>query len=267
MSLATPNDIERFKTDVCAYYSAHGRDLPWRRTHEAYPILISEVMLQQTQVVRVVPKYTRFLDAFPTPNALAGAAIAEVLMVWQGLGYNRRALALQRAARIIEAEYQGAVPRSVAELRCLPGIGQATAAAVCVYAYDQAVPFIETNVRSAIIHFFFQECSLVSDAEILPLVELTLDRDRPRDWYYALMDYGAWVKKTHHNPSRRSTHHAAQSPFAGSRRQARATALRVLLSSPHTTPTTYRRFSRAWSRRVFSRARWAASAWHEAPRH
>ncbi len=213
------------------HYAQHSRDLPWRHTHDAYAILVSEVMLQQTQVVRVVPKYQSFVAAFPTLGALAAAPTSEVLSAWQGLGYNRRALALQRSCQIIETDHGGVVPGSVAKLRELPGIGTATAAAVCVYAYDRPLPFIETNIRSAFIHFFFQECTSVSDAELLPLVVLALDTENPRDWYYALMDYGAWIKTAGPNPSRRSRHHAAQSPFAGSRREARGAILRALLEA------------------------------------
>jgi A/G-specific adenine glycosylase len=223
--------IEEFRREVWAFYAAHSRDLPWRRTFEPYAIMISEVMLQQTQVARVVPKYGDFLEAFPTVQALAAAKLADVLSAWQGLGYNRRALALHRAAAVIVTVHDGAIPRTVEELRRLPGIGHATAAAICVYAYETPVPFIETNTRAAFIHYFFQECPRVSDAELLPLVAAALDRSRPRDWYYALMDYGAWIKKMETNPSRRSTHHVVQSPFEGSRRQARAAALRAVLAA------------------------------------
>ena len=133
-----------------------------------------------------------------------------MLAAWQGLGYNRRALALHRLAGVVVSEHAGVIPRSVEQLQRLPGIGYATAAAVCVYAYEQPLAFIETNVRSAFIHFFFQECSRVADADLLPLVELTLDRERPRDWYYALMDYGAWLKKTEREsrPAEHASHGA-----------------------------------------------------------
>ncbi len=230
MDRPTPAALEAFKTEVVRYYSAHARDLPWRHTRDPYAIVVSEVMLQQTQVARVAPKYAGFLAAFPDLQTLAESGVAEVLAVWQGLGYNRRALALHRLATIVLRDHEAEIPSTVAGLRRLPGIGPATAAAICVYAYEQAVPFIETNVRAAFIHHFFQESSGVSDAELLPLVELTLDTERPRDWYYALMDYGAWIKKTEANPSRRSKHHSSQAPFAGSRRQARAAVLRSLLA-------------------------------------
>ena len=151
-------------------------------------------------------------------------------MAWSGLGYNRRALSLHRAARIMIDEHRGCVPESVALLRRLPGVGAATAAAVSAFAFGRAEPFIETNIRAAFIHFFFQGLNGVADAEILPLVEKTMDRDDPREWFYALMDYGAWIKKTYENPSRRSKHHAVQAPFIGSRRELRARALQAVLT-------------------------------------
>ena len=230
VSALSPQTLIAFRLTVLAHYRERGRDLPWRRTRDPYHVLVSEVMLQQTQVPRVLKKYDQFLAAFPTVLSLSGATVAEVLGVWQGLGYNRRALALHRAARTIVFEHLGVVPRSPVELRSLPGIGTATAAAVCVFAYDLPLPFIETNIRSAVIHFFFQECVAICDTDVLSVVELTLDRENPRDWYYALMDYGAWVKKTYTNPGRRSRHYAVQRPFSGSRRQLRAAVLRVLLS-------------------------------------
>ena len=222
--------LEAFRRTIVEYYRDHGRDLPWRRTRDPYAILVSEVMLQQTQVPRVILKYEEFLAAFPTVLVLARATVAEVLSVWQGLGYNRRALALRKAAQSIVTGHSGLVPDSPASLRALPGIGPATAAAVCVFSYDRPLVFIETNIRAAYIHFFFQECVSVPDAAILPLVELTLDREQPRDWYYALMDYGAWLKRSRPNPGRRSRHHTVQTPFAGSHRQLRAEILRLLLA-------------------------------------
>jgi A/G-specific adenine glycosylase len=232
----TERTLTAFRASVLDHYREHGRDLPWRRTRDPYRILVSEVMLQQTQVTRVLGKYEQFTTAFPDVPTLAAGPVAAVLRIWLGLGYNRRALALHRAAQIMVAEHQGLVPQSIYELRSLPGIGPATAAAVGAFAYDLALPFIETNIRSAFLHFFFQECVAVPDAAILPLVELTLDRENPRDWYYALMDYGVWVKKTYPNPSRRSRHHSTQTTFAGSRRQLRAHILRLLLGTLHVGP-------------------------------
>jgi len=225
-----------FRAAVLGHYTEHHRDLPWRRTQNPYRVLVSEVMLQQTQVSRVIQKYEDFIAAFPTAHHLTAAPLTEVLRAWQGLGYNRRALALHRAAHTILEQHGGEIPRSLTELQSLPGIGPATAAAICAFAYDLPVCFIETNIRSAFLHFFFQECTDVPDAELLPLVELTLDRENPRVWYFALMDYGVWVKKTHTNPNRRSRHHARQSPFAGSRRQLRAQILRLFTGSTPSAP-------------------------------
>lgn len=219
-----------FQTEVKKHHRDNRRDLPWRRTDDPYAILVSEVMLQQTQVARVLDAYPRFLAVFPTVLSLAEAPVTEVLSAWSGLGYNRRALALHRAAKVIVAENGGCVPESATELRLLPGVGAATAAAISAFAFARPEPFIETNIRAAFIHFFFPGADSVADADILPLVEKTLDRDDPREWFYALMDYGVWVKKTFGNPGRRSKHHPVQSPFAGSRRELRAQALRALLA-------------------------------------
>ena len=220
-----------FVAEVWEFHRGNRRDLPWRRTHDPYEILVSEFMLQQTQAARVLDKYPAFLAAFPTVQALALADTAAVLAAWQGLGYNRRALSLHRAAKGIVEEHRGTVPGSASELRRLPGIGAATAAAVSAFAFGRGEPFIETNIRSAFIHFFCQDQDGVSDADLLPLVEATMDRADPREWFYALMDYGVWVKKKFGNPSRRSKHHAAQSPFAGSRREARALILKASLAA------------------------------------
>lgn len=230
----TPDRLQVFRRTVLDHYREHGRDLPWRRTRDPYAILVSEFMLQQTQVARVLAKYQGFLGTFPTVGDLSGASIAKVLSAWQGLGYNRRALSLHQTAEILVREHGGGVPDSPRILRGLPGIGPATSAAVCVFAYDNPLVFIETNIRAAFIHFFFQECVSIPDSAILPLVELTLDCESPRDWYYALMDYGVWVKRNFANPGRRSLHHSVQTPFAGSPRQLRAGVLRVLVSASPT---------------------------------
>ncbi|GAV32099.1 a/G-specific DNA glycosylase [Coriobacteriaceae bacterium EMTCatB1] len=220
--------VAEFREAVLAHYWAHGRDLPWRRTDDPYAILVSEVMLQQTQVARVVGKYEESLRAFPTVDALASAPLGDVLKVWSGLGYNRRAKALHEAAKAIVARHGGRVPSSYQELRALPGVGHATAAQVLAFAFGVAVPYLETNIRAALIHWFFPEADSVPDSALMPLVEATLDADDPRTWYYALMDYGAALKRAVPNPSRRSAHHGRQAPFVGSAREARGAALRVL---------------------------------------
>jgi A/G-specific adenine glycosylase len=221
-----------FRSLVLGYYDEAGRDLPWRRTRDPYAILVSEVMLQQTQVSRVVPKYEAFLRAFPDVGSLADAPFVDVLAAWSGLGYNRRAKSLKAAAERIVAEPGGAVPDTLAGLTALPGIGHATAAQILAFAFGVAVPFIETNIRTVYLHEFFGNAEDVPDAAILPLVEATLDRDDPRAWYYALMDYGTHRKATIPNPSRRSAHHARQSRFEGSNRQLRGALLRELTARP-----------------------------------
>lgn len=228
----TTETADSFRRAVLAHFRAHGRDLPWRHTRDPYRILVSEFMLQQTQVPRVLPKYEEFLEAFPDMASLAAAPLSDVLRHWQGLGYNRRALALKRTAELVVSDHDGRLPRDPAVLRRLPGIGPATAAAVAAFAFGDAHPFLETNIRAAFLHHFFPYRDGVPDSELLPLVEATLDRSDPRTWYYALMDYGGMLKRTAGNPSRRSRHHSRQSTFEGSQRQLRAAALRAVLERP-----------------------------------
>ncbi|MCK8115287.1 HhH-GPD family protein [Anaerosoma tenue] len=222
-------DLSDFIARVWRHYEEHGRDdLPWRHTTAPYNVLVSEVMLQQTQVTRVVPKYEVFMREFPTVESLASASLGRLLGAWQGLGYNRRALALKRAAEIIVTEHGGEVPATLDGLMALPGVGHATAAQVLAFAFDVGVPFIETNIRSVYLHEFFPDAEDVPDAAILPLVEATLDADRPREWFWALLDYGAHLKATGGNPSRRSRHHTRQGRFEGSNRQLRGRILAAL---------------------------------------
>ena len=227
----SPEVLEKFRSKVLRYYKAHGRDLPWRRTRDPYRILVSEIMLQQTQVDRVIDKYREFLRAFPSTRALATAPLREVLAAWQGLGYNRRAVMLKRAAEAILASHGGKVPAGVEALDALPGIGHATACAICAYAFNEPVVYIETNIRSVFLHEFFGDRKGVRDDELLPLVEAALDRRNPRDWYNALMDYGVRLKAQHDNPSRRSASHSRQSRFEGSDRQIRGAIVRELVRS------------------------------------
>ncbi|WP_239026859.1 A/G-specific adenine glycosylase [Geomonas oryzisoli] len=224
--------VAGFRHIILDYYRAHGRRLPWRETRDPYAILVSEIMLQQTQVERVREKYLQFLAVFPNWRELAEAELSRVLELWQGLGYNRRAVSLQSCARAVCEHFAGTLPHEVAQLESLPGIGPYTARAVATFAFDTATPFIETNIRSVFIHHFFADAEAVRDADILPLVELTLDRDNPRDWYYALMDYGAMLKRSGVNPSRKSAHHVRQSPFRGSNREQRSLILRAILAEP-----------------------------------
>ena len=224
--------VEAFRAQVWQHYHAHRRDMPWRETTDPYAVLVSEVMLQQTQVARVMERYPAWLEAFPSLSSLAAAPLAAVLERWQGLGYNRRALALKRAAEIAVERFGGALPCDEAHLRSLPGIGPTTAAAIMDYAFGVPAPFIETNVRAVFLHHFFADADGVPDSALMPIVAASWDRADPRRWGYALMDYGVYLKRAFPNPSRRSKHHTRQSPFEGSKRQTRARLLRGVLSDP-----------------------------------
>lgn len=251
-------------TVVQSYYRQHGRDLPWRQADDTghfdpYKILVSEIMLQQTQVQRVIPKYQEFLAVFPIVHDLAEASLGDVLRLWSGLGYNRRAKFLWQAAQMIVSEYDGQfdnqfglqsgrqaagqfnhqVSELQKELTILPGVGWNTAGAICAYAYDMPVVFIETNVRSVFIHHAFPQHSDVTDNQLMPLVEAAVqavvDREEsPREWYWALMDYGSHLKATTGNAARRSKHYAKQTPFEGSRRQLRGAILGLLQDKSRT---------------------------------
>jgi len=189
-------------------------------------------MLQQTQVDRVLAKYLTWLDVFPDWQTLAHAPFRQVLQHWQGLGYNRRAQYLQQTARIIQKEYQGALPVERHPLLKLPGIGPYTAAAIRVFAFEQPDIVIETNIRTVYLHAFYPDEQHIHDQQLLPLIEQTLPKGNLREWYYALMDYGAMLKKAHPNPGRRSAHHTKQSAFIGSDRQVRGQILRLLTAKP-----------------------------------
>lgn len=224
--------IPAFQQMALSYYEQHGRDMAWRNTTDPYRILVSEIMLQQTQVERVAVKYPEFIRAFPDFAALASAPLENVLAAWQGLGYNRRAIAVQKCAVRVMSEYHGLLPADVETLATFPGIGRATAASIAAFAFNMPVVFIETNIRRVFIHFFFAGATRVSDAEILPLVEKALYRNNPRIWYWALMDLGSTLKKKIPNPNRRSLHYTRQSPFHGSDRKIRGIIIRMLLAEP-----------------------------------
>ncbi len=270
--------MRAFRELVWDFYRVHGRDLPWRSVVTPYGVFVSEIMLQQTQVGRVLTMYPKFLERFGSFEALAGAPVNEVLLAWQGMGYNRRALWLQRAAQIVVEDFGGVLPRDPVVLERLPGIGANTAGSVAAFAYDVPVVFIETNIRRVFIHHFEELAgdhnslgkggdvfsgrrtlssysvgavsepalageeslpdgappSTISDKELRPLIEAALDRERPREWYWALMDYGADLAKRVPNPNRRSKHYAVQSRFEGSVRQLRGEVLRRLLERPLT---------------------------------
>ncbi len=245
-------DLDSFRTTIRAEGKRLYRDLPWRRTRDPYLIWLSEVMLQQTQVARVEARMPAWLDRFPSVEALAAASTYDVLEAWQGMGYNRRAIALHTAAQRIVDEHGGVMPRATSELVALPGIGPATAQGIRAFAFDLPGVYLETNVRTVMLHHFFPDVPGVPDRELIPLIEATCPAapsaggdggdpapfacpqdaaDTPRAWYYALLDYGAHLKKSLPNPSRRSAGYVRQSSFEGSRRQKRAHIVRLLLAA------------------------------------
>ena len=223
------------------YYASHGRhDLPWRQPDadgcfDPYKIMVSEIMLQQTQVGRVAAKYHEFLARFPSIHVLGRAELGDVLAVWQGLGYNRRAKFLWQAATQI-AQQGGAFPHTIDELVKLPGIGYNTAGAIMAYAYDQPQDFVETNVRTVLIYHFFADEERVRDQDILAAVEILREATElgPREFYWALMDYGTHLKQTVGNLNKLSKSYAKQSKFEGSKRQVRGAVLRELATSNKT---------------------------------
>jgi A/G-specific adenine glycosylase len=199
-----------------------------------YPVLVSEIMLQQTQVDRVIPFYKRFMKQFPSAKALAAAPLGEVLVAWQGLGYNRRAKMLHQAAKVLAVRRV----KTVTDLETLPGVGPYTARAVAAFAFNIDTPVIETNIRTVIIHHFFNDAKQVTDAEIENVLVEVLPLGRSREWYSALMDHGAYLKRQGISHNARSQSYSKQAKFAGSLREARGAILRKLAVSGFTPPET-----------------------------
>jgi A/G-specific adenine glycosylase len=226
--------IAQFRRTVWAHYKKYGRhDLPWRpptlklrrdKTLDPYRVLVSEIMLQQTQVERVIPFYKNFIKQFPTAKSLAGASLSQVLTAWQGLGYNRRAKMLHQAAK----EFARRKTRTVAEWEALPGVGPYTARAVAAFARNEDVVFVETNIRTVVIQHFFPKKKKVSDVQIQKVLVLALPKGKAREWYSALMDYGAYLKRSGISHNTKSRAYAKQSKFTGSLREARGAILRRL---------------------------------------
>jgi A/G-specific adenine glycosylase len=234
MSEIERKKITLFKKSVAAFRKTHGlRDLPWRTTKDPYKVAVSELMLQQTQVPRVIEKYKTFLKAFPNAAALAAAPLSSVLALWSGLGYNRRAKFLHAAAKEVVHVYKGKFPKELAALQTLPGIGPYTAQAIFSFAYNQPSYLIETNIRTVFIHHFFNDRDKVSDAELLPYIKASIDNGNPREWYWTLMDYGSHLKATGNRVHRKSSQYAKQSAFKGSRREIRGMLMKLLIQQPH----------------------------------
>lgn len=227
-------DIIAFQSKVWDYFDRHRRAMPWRNQLDPYWIMVSEIMLQQTQVERVRPKFIAFITKFPDVQALAAAPLGHVLAAWSGLGYNRRAKFLHAAAKEIMERYNGTMPRSQKELATLPGIGPNTAGAIVAYAFNEPVVFIETNIRSVLIHHFFADSPAVSEKELQEAAAQVVDKHRPREWYWALMDYGTFIKKTCGNNIGRAKSYRKQSKFEGSLRQVRGQVIALLVETPRT---------------------------------
>jgi A/G-specific adenine glycosylase len=211
---------------IKAFADTQMRSFPWRKTFDPYHILVSEFMLQQTQTTRVVPKYEEFLKAFPSPEKLAAAPLSKVLTLWQGLGYNRRARFLHESSRVI-AEH--GIPKTIERFEALPGVGHYTARAVCAFAYNTYSLFFETNIRTVLIHHFFEGERKVSDKDLLPYLEALIDKKEPRFWYSALMDYGAYLKTAQRSTRhRQSSSYQKQKPLKGSVREVRGEIIKLL---------------------------------------
>ncbi len=225
-----------FQKYLTQWYSAYGRHvLPWRQTYSPYSVLVSELMLQQTQVDRVIPKYLAFMARFPTIELLAAAPLRDVLILWQGLGYNRRARYLHLCAQTVRDIHKGQFPTTEEEILRLPGVGPYTSRAIAAFAYNTPVVLIETNVRAVFLYHFCEGKERVPDEVLFPYIARELYTENTRLWYSALMDYGAYLKKTVPNPSRTSKHHTRQSSFAGSVRQTRGEIIRLLSQHTHLT--------------------------------
>lgn len=256
MADITPQTIKDLQTEILTWYASHQRDLPWRKTREPYSILISEIMSQQTQIMRVVPKYLAWLERFPTIQSLAKAETGDVLKYWSGLGYNRRAINLQKCAKVIVEEFAGVFPREIETLKKLPGIGDYTASAIACFAFDQQVVVVDTNVRKVILIKLLRYSRELSDfrtsqdefskkrnaglgpstsagrqhddrnlsaREIKEIAEQLLPRDKAYIWNQALMDYAAAMLKHEKIPVPK------QSTFKGSNRYYRGQIIKLLL--------------------------------------
>ena len=172
--------IPAFQKHILKWYKHNQRDMPWRQTRDPYKILVSEIMLQQTQVSRVLPKYAEFLQAFPTVETLAKAPEKKLLKVWSGLGYWRRARFLKATAKAVVRNHDGKFPKTPEELIKLPGIGPYTAGAVACFAFNNPQAFIDTNIRRVYLHFFFADKKDVTDKEIMPIAQKAVWPKDPR---------------------------------------------------------------------------------------
>lgn len=238
-ALSKDPSIEGLRALVWDHYAARARSFPWRETRDPWLVLVSEVMLQQTQTDRIAKRYPGFIEHYPTPEALASASVEELLGDWKGLGYNRRGLNLKRAAQMIVDRHGGEVPQEDDALRSLPGVGPYTAAAVRAFAFGEPVVLIETNIRRLFLYVFFAGEDEVPDRPVLERIREALDESDPHAWYYALMDLGSAMRTWVPNPNRKSKHYAVQSRFEGSDRQIRGRIIEAMLSGARTLDELY----------------------------
>lgn len=229
--------IQKFQKTILSWHAKNRRGMPWRKTWDPYRILVSEIMLQQTQVSRVMPKYREFLKAFPTLEALAKASDAKLLGIWQGLGYWRRARFLKTTAQAILKQHKGVFPKEPTVLEGLSGIGHYTARAIACFAFNNPEAFLDTNIRRVYLHFFFPKRTNVPDADVLRMAQKAVWKKNLREWHYALFDYGATALKDR-GINKRSRHYAKQSKFEGSFRSFRTSIMRFLLEQPNQKATT-----------------------------
>jgi A/G-specific adenine glycosylase len=224
----TNQEIIKFQNEVFSFYHSQGRSLPWRKTTDPYKILLSEYMLQQTQVSRVIHYYEKWITKWPTIIFLAGASRKNVLQAWMGLGYNSRGINLHRAAQKIVDDYDGDVVQAMKHYKDIPGVGKYTSRAVQIFATNADIVTVDTNIRRILI-YRFQLAENIPDTELWTLAEQCLPHGSSRDWHNALMDYGALFltsKKTGIPPKTK------QLRFQGSDRQIRAKILRQLINQP-----------------------------------
>ena len=229
MLTLSPQEVDDFRETVWGHYRAHRREMPWREDPSPYKVVVSELMLQQTQVARVLKKFDAFLLTFPDFASLAHAPLHDVVAAWSGLGYNRRAKYLHAIACAVANVHHGRLPDNSMGLQALPGIGKNTAGAIMAYVYNQPEVFVETNIRTVLFHSFFNDSDEgVTDKELELLVAQTLDREHPREWYWALMDYGTHLKTQRLGRNQQSKHYKKQSKFIGSPREMRGRIVREL---------------------------------------
>ncbi len=217
--------IEEFQNKIFTWYKSNKRDLPWRKTSDPYAILVSEMMSQQTQLSRVIPKYLEWMQQLPTLESLSTASTDQVLRFWSGLGYNRRAIYLKNISQLVVSDYNGQFPKEYDNLITLPGIGKYTASAISCFAFNQQIVVIDTNVRKTILLTFFpyNEHHLVNDKEISHVANLLLPKRKAKIWNQALMDYAAIQLKGRKVPLKK------QPQFIYSSRYYRGMIIKLLL--------------------------------------